>query len=72
MMRRNKSVGEGSSLWLLEDFSILPAFSFKQVKEQDESLGKPQVNGNSEWLDFSIKIILLIFFSLYPISSISW
>lgn len=41
MIRGNKSVGEGSSLGLFEDFSIPPAFSFKEIIELDESLAKP-------------------------------
>lgn len=41
MIRGNKSVGEGSTLGLFEDFSIPPAFSFKEIIELDESLAKP-------------------------------
>lgn len=35
MIRGNKSVREGSSLGLLEDFSVPPAFSFKEIIELD-------------------------------------
>lgn len=43
MIRGNKSAGEGSSLGLLEDFSIPPDFSFKEIAELDEALAKPQL-----------------------------
>lgn len=43
MIRGKKSVGEGSSLGLLEDFSIPPSFLFKEIIELDESLAKPQL-----------------------------